>query len=488
MGFEGYRPMAAQLADGRWTIGYGHVKTARAGVSISESDARILLLYDMTEINLALQDLIFTPLNQNQVDALASFTFNVSVPSFEQSAVLKRINEGALLQAACELDLWRRADLHGEGLVVDALVRRRAAEKALFLTPTAGWTPVPTPVVRPTLDRDLSGVVPASEPIQVRTSLYGDLATAEVVRSAMAPAAEAPLAEDGDAEAPAIGSRLEDAGDAVSERLQMIMAGMDEPHAEPLADVEAPTAVDEPAIDHSETEEPDLFGPLRFEAASAEAEPEPAALEAEPATPKSEVVAEAEANTHAVDDEDEQTDASPFKPFRPIPVSPAVFLDPTSAPALGPVPAAESFRPEPIAPLHAVLSRPAPAMAEPAIAEPETQPAPAWVAESTAPRPTLFPTLDGEIEPRGAFRTPGSARFATYQLSDLERRQRRLTPYLIVGLVGLLLFVCSVAWALAGHPAGPINPLLVFAAALAGIVCVVLSVYQLVHRFLGREL
>ena len=37
--FEGYRRKAAQLPDGRWTIGYGHTLTAREGAEVSEANA-----------------------------------------------------------------------------------------------------------------------------------------------------------------------------------------------------------------------------------------------------------------------------------------------------------------------------------------------------------------------------------------------------------------------------------------------------------------
>ena len=37
--FEGYRQKAAQLPDGRWTIGYGHTLTAREGAEVSETSA-----------------------------------------------------------------------------------------------------------------------------------------------------------------------------------------------------------------------------------------------------------------------------------------------------------------------------------------------------------------------------------------------------------------------------------------------------------------
>jgi hypothetical protein len=43
------------------------------------------------------------------------------------------VNAGELVAAACALDAWRKADVGGELEIVEALVRRRAAEKALFL-------------------------------------------------------------------------------------------------------------------------------------------------------------------------------------------------------------------------------------------------------------------------------------------------------------------------------------------------------------------
>src|SRR5271165_4679552 len=131
--FEGFRAKAARLDDGRWTIGYGHTLTAREGAEVTEPDAEALLLYDLIPIAHAVNELIFAPLNQNQFDALVSFVFNIGVRSFRGSPTLRRLNEGRPLEAALAMELWRKADLEGERIVVDALVRRRAAEKALFL-------------------------------------------------------------------------------------------------------------------------------------------------------------------------------------------------------------------------------------------------------------------------------------------------------------------------------------------------------------------
>ena len=165
--FEGYRRTAARLDDGRWTIGYGHTKTTRPGVEVSEADAEALLIYDLMEVSGALNEWVYTPLSQNQFDALCSFVFNIGTENFRHSSVLRRLNEGALLQAACAMEMWRRVDFEGEPIVLDALVRRRAAEKALFLTPLHGFLPAPSQVLRPRVDSDLTGHVPASRPVVI---------------------------------------------------------------------------------------------------------------------------------------------------------------------------------------------------------------------------------------------------------------------------------------------------------------------------------
>ncbi|MDB5446740.1 MAG: lysozyme family protein, partial [Phenylobacterium sp.] len=143
--FEGYRRKAARLPDGRWTIGYGHTLTAREGAEVSEADAEALLLYDLIGVAHSVDELTYAPLTQNQFDALCAFAFSVGPDAFRGSDVLKRVNEGAFTQAAFALELWRKAEFEGERIVIDALVRRRAAEKLLFLTPpNDAWRAVPS--------------------------------------------------------------------------------------------------------------------------------------------------------------------------------------------------------------------------------------------------------------------------------------------------------------------------------------------------------
>jgi lysozyme len=175
--FEGFREHAARLPDGRWTIGFGHTKTARMGVRVSVTDAEMLLLYDLAEVSSAIDDWTFAPLNQNQFDALVSFAFNIGLASFRHSAVLRQINQGAVLQAACSLDLWRKSEFEGRHIVVDSLVRRRAAEKALFLTPIDGWTPAPSPVLRPQQDEEALAYALRSKPVALKASMVGQTAS-----------------------------------------------------------------------------------------------------------------------------------------------------------------------------------------------------------------------------------------------------------------------------------------------------------------------
>jgi lysozyme len=150
--FEGFRAAATRLPDGRWTIGYGHVRTAREGLTISPKDAEDLLVYDLKPVEDAIVAMTYAPLNQNQFDALVSLAFNISPGQFRDSDVLRNLNAGDFLSAAAGFDLWRKARIHGRVMIVDALVRRRAAEKALFLEHPDGRPSAPTPLVTPELD------------------------------------------------------------------------------------------------------------------------------------------------------------------------------------------------------------------------------------------------------------------------------------------------------------------------------------------------
>lgn len=191
--FEGFRPKAMRLDDGRWTIAYGHTLTAREGKEVSEPDGEALLMYDLIQAAHAVNELVFAPLTQNQFDALVAFVFNIGERQFRASPTLRRLNEGRPLEAAMAMEMWRKADLEGERIVIDALVRRRAAEKAVFLRPMEGWIPAPTPVLTPRIDYDAAALIPLSSPVAARAAVDGDRLYAEraPVAAAATPAEEA---------------------------------------------------------------------------------------------------------------------------------------------------------------------------------------------------------------------------------------------------------------------------------------------------------
>lgn len=230
--FEGYRQTSAQLPDGRWTIGYGHTLTARPGATVSEKDAEALLLYDLISVAHSVNEHTYTPLTQNQFDALVCFAFNIGIENFVRSGVLRRINEGSLLQAACAMEMWRKADFEGERIVIDALVRRRSAEKTLFLTPANGqWVPAPSPILRPKIDYDASNAIPRQTPATVSTRTDGDRIVAhregDLPFSIVVPEEDRPTA-------------TEQSAAAVSARLEAILAEAEAPPSKAQPDLSLP--------------------------------------------------------------------------------------------------------------------------------------------------------------------------------------------------------------------------------------------------------
>ncbi len=126
--FEGFRPRTVRRRDGVAVIGYGHTKSARPGATISETEAELLLQYDLLPIVEAINSRVSIPLNQHQFDALASFIFSVGVQRFEGSDVLEQLNAGAPARAAEALSGWPDRIQPA----IDAPYRRRSAERALF--------------------------------------------------------------------------------------------------------------------------------------------------------------------------------------------------------------------------------------------------------------------------------------------------------------------------------------------------------------------
>ena len=315
--FEGYRHRAAQLPDGRWTIGHGHTLTARQGAEVSADDAEALLLYDLIAISQVLTEQVFVTLGHNEFDALSSFVFNIGTDNFSRSSVLKRLNEGSPIMAAAAMELWRKAEVGGERIVVDALVRRRAAEKALFLTPDNGlWAPAPSPVLPPLLDTDAFDLIPSRTPVEVTTATEGEavvvLRDGEPAQPAPAPPEEDEVASPALAAAEAVTARLSTIfQDAPLEAEQAGAAPAEEPFALRAPEFEEEISEAEDARWDDTDDEP--RGPDLFETAPAN----DAIEEREPHDDLAEAI---ERDRHVIDDDAPYDFAAPA--VQPLPEEP----------------------------------------------------------------------------------------------------------------------------------------------------------------------
>lgn len=125
------------------TIGYGHTSSAglpkvTVGQKITKEEADKILASDLTKVEQQVTDLVKVPLNQNQFDALVSFQFNLG--ALGKSTLLKKLNTKDYTGAAEQFLVWNKAPQLGPG-PRPGLVRRRQAEKTLFLKPYTSVTP-----------------------------------------------------------------------------------------------------------------------------------------------------------------------------------------------------------------------------------------------------------------------------------------------------------------------------------------------------------
>jgi len=136
--YEGFRPVDRVLVSGQRVVGYGHRLRDDRAVHVSRAGAEALLREDLAPFEDMINENIHAPLTQSQYDALCSLAFNIGPRAFLSSDTVRALNNGRILDAANGFDVWRKSEIDGKTYVVDALMRRRAAEKALFLKPEGG--------------------------------------------------------------------------------------------------------------------------------------------------------------------------------------------------------------------------------------------------------------------------------------------------------------------------------------------------------------
>ena len=128
--FEGLRLKAYLCSANVWTIGYGHTKGVKKGDTCTEDEADAFLVADVKWVLTAVERTVKVPLTGGQRAAVNSFIFNCGASAFRTSTLLRKLNQGDYKGAADEFPRWNKAG----GKVIKGLVRRRAAERKVFLS------------------------------------------------------------------------------------------------------------------------------------------------------------------------------------------------------------------------------------------------------------------------------------------------------------------------------------------------------------------
>ena len=137
--FEACRLKAYRCPSGVLTIGWGHTgKDVKVDSVWTQAKADAALVADVAAFEKDVATLVKRKPTQGQFDALVSFAFNVGsdidadlIPEgLGDSTLLRLFNAGDIMGAADEFRKWTKS----RGRVLAGLVRRREAERTLFLS------------------------------------------------------------------------------------------------------------------------------------------------------------------------------------------------------------------------------------------------------------------------------------------------------------------------------------------------------------------
>ena len=134
---EGFVSIPYKCQAGVPTIGYGSTyydngkKVTMSDPGITEQEATKLLSNTIKGFEKAVNTYVTSDINQNQFDALVSFTYNVGPDQFRKSTMLKYININPNdPNIATEFAKWVKV----KGNVSKGLVKRRAEESKLYFS------------------------------------------------------------------------------------------------------------------------------------------------------------------------------------------------------------------------------------------------------------------------------------------------------------------------------------------------------------------
>lgn len=126
--FEGLKLTSYKCPAGVWTIGFGHTKGVKQGMTITKAQAETLLRGDLLPCEEYVRGLNLE-LTQGQFDALVDFCFNLGTVALQRSTLLQKIRTKADEQIIRdEFAKW----VHAGGVRLSGLVKRRDWEAERF--------------------------------------------------------------------------------------------------------------------------------------------------------------------------------------------------------------------------------------------------------------------------------------------------------------------------------------------------------------------
>jgi lysozyme len=132
--FEGLRQQAYRDPAGILTIGYGHTLNVTPEEVINEATASALLTLDLEYFEELVESVMGpSPTTENQFSAFVSLCFNIGNNAFKSSSALCYHKDGLYLQAADSFLLWNKAHVNGSLVKLPGLIKRREAERTLYL-------------------------------------------------------------------------------------------------------------------------------------------------------------------------------------------------------------------------------------------------------------------------------------------------------------------------------------------------------------------
>ncbi len=130
-GFESFKPKTYLDVGGVPTIGWGTTKGIKLGMTITKDQAEAWIRRDIAEVENAILSLLQVSCGENKMCALISLAYNIGIPHFETSTLLRKLNVGDVAGASQEFVRWD----HSAGREVFGLLNRRKKEQSLFVTP-----------------------------------------------------------------------------------------------------------------------------------------------------------------------------------------------------------------------------------------------------------------------------------------------------------------------------------------------------------------